>query len=57
MTKKRKQNVPTQKTITDTDYADDLALLANTPNRAETLLHSLETSRSRHWSPCQCTQN
>ena len=28
--------------ITDTDYADDLALLANTPNQAETLLHSLE---------------
>ncbi len=24
------------------DYADDLALLANTPNQAETLLHSLE---------------
>ena len=23
-------------------YADDLALLANTPNQAETLLHSLE---------------
>ena len=30
------------KTITDTDYADDIALLANTPNQAETLLHSLE---------------
>ena len=29
-------------TITDTDYADDIALLANTPNQAETLLHSLE---------------
>ena len=27
---------------TDADYADDLALLANTPNQAETLLHSLE---------------
>ena len=26
----------------DADYADDLALLANTPNQAETLLHSLE---------------
>ena len=24
------------------DYADDIALLANTPNQAETLLHSLE---------------
>ena len=30
-----------QKTITDADYADDIALLANTPNQAETLLHSL----------------
>ena len=30
------------KTITDTDYADDIAILTNTPNQAETLLHSLE---------------
>ena len=30
------------KTITDTDYADDIALLANTPTQAEFLLHSLE---------------
>ena len=30
------------KTITNADYADDIAILANTPNRAETLLHSLE---------------
>ena len=29
-------------TITDADYADDIALLANTPAQAETLLHSLE---------------
>ena len=28
--------------ITDEDYADDIALLANTPAQAETLLHSLE---------------
>ena len=28
--------------ITDADYADDLALLANAPTHAETLLHSLE---------------
>ena len=39
--KKRSRRYPT-KTITDADYADDIALLANTPNRAETLLHSLE---------------
>ena len=31
-----------QKTITDADYADDIAILANTPNQAETLLHCLE---------------
>ena len=30
------------KTITDADYADDIALLANTPDQTETLLHSLE---------------
>ena len=29
-------------TITDTDYADDTALQANTATLAETLLHSLE---------------
>ena len=30
------------KTITDADYADDIALLTNAPAQAETLLHSLE---------------
>ena len=30
------------KTITDADYADDIAILANTPTQAETLLHILE---------------
>ena len=30
------------KTFTDADYADDIGILANTPNQAETLLHSLE---------------
>ena len=39
--KRRSKRYPA-KTITDADYADDLALLANTPNQAETLLHSLE---------------
>ena len=29
-------------TIMDTDYADDIALLANTPTQVEYLLHSLE---------------
>ena len=31
-----------RKTLTDADYAGDLAKLANTPDQAETLLHSLE---------------
>ena len=41
LTKKRSRRYPA-KTITDADYADDIALLTNTPNQAETLLHSLE---------------
>ena len=41
LTKKRSRRYPA-KTITDADYADDIALLANTPNQAETLQHSLE---------------
>ena len=41
LTKKRSRKFPA-KTITDADYADDIAILANTPNQAETLLHSLE---------------
>ena len=41
MTKKRSRRYPA-KTITDADYADDIALLANAPAQAETLLHSLE---------------
>ena len=40
-TKKRGRRHPA-KTITDADYADDITILANTPNQAETLLHSLE---------------
>ena len=41
LTKKRGRRYPA-KTITDADYADDIAILANTPDQAETLLHSLE---------------
>ena len=41
LTKKRSRRYPA-KTITNADYADDIAILANTPNQAETLLHSLE---------------
>ena len=41
LTKKRSRRYPA-KTITDADYADDIAILANTPDQAETRLHSLE---------------
>ena len=41
LTRKRSRRYP-EKTITDADYADDIAILSNTPNQAETLLHSLE---------------
>ena len=41
LTKKRSRRYPA-KTITDADYADDIAILANTPNQAEALQHSLE---------------
>ena len=40
-TKKRNRKYPA-KTITDANYADAITILANTPNKAETLLHSLE---------------
>ena len=41
LTMKRSRKYPA-KTITNADYADDIALLANAPAPAETLLHSLE---------------
>ena len=41
LTKERSRRYPAQ-TITDVDYADDIALQANTPTQAETRLHSLE---------------
>ena len=41
LTKKRSRRYPA-KTIIDADYADDIAILANTPNQAEILLASLE---------------
>ena len=36
----------TVQTITDADYADDIALLANTHTQAESLLHILEQPAS-----------
>ena len=41
LTKKRNRRYPA-KTITEANYADDIAPLANTPNQPKTLLHSLE---------------
>ena len=41
LTKKRSRRYPA-KTITDADNADNIALLANTPIQAETLLHILD---------------
>ena len=41
LTKKRSKRYP-KKTITDIDYANDIAILANAPAQVETLLHSLE---------------
>ncbi len=41
LTKERSRRYPAQ-TITDADYADDIALLANTLAQVETLLLSLE---------------
>ena len=41
LAKERNRRYPAQ-TITDGDYTDDIALLANTPAQVETLPHSLE---------------
>ena len=44
-------------TITDADYVDDIALQANTPTQAKSLLHSCGAGNRRHWSPYECRQN
>ena len=41
LAKERSKRYPVQ-IIKDADYADDIALLANTSGQAESLLHSLE---------------
>ena len=41
LVKEGSRRYPTQ-TITDAVYADDIALLANTPTQAKSLLHSME---------------
>ena len=45
LAKERSRKYPAQK-ITDADYADDIALIANTSAQAETQLHSLERAAS-----------
>ena len=58
LAKERSRRYPTQ-TITDADYDDGIALLANTPTQAKSLLHSLERAMSSRWHrlPCQCRQD
>ena len=51
-TKERSRRYPAE-TITDADYADDIAFLANAPAQAETLLHSLKRATAWHRLPCQ----
>ena len=60
LTKKRSRRYPI-KTITDANYADDIAILANTPNEAVTQLHSLERAAAgiglhvnAHQTECMC---
>ena len=60
LTKKRSRRYPA-KTITDANYTDDIAILANTPNQTETLLHSLKWAAAgiglhvnAHKTECMC---
>ena len=45
LAKERSRSYPAQ-TITEADYVEDIALLANTPAQAESLLHNLEQEAS-----------
>ena len=56
LAKERSWRYPAQ-TITDADYADDIALLANSPAQAESLLHSLERNSRWHRFLYQRRQN
>ena len=55
LTKERTRRYPA-KTITDVNYADDIALQTNAPAQAENPATLSGTSRCRHRSLCQCTQ-
>ena len=58
--KKGKSSWYPTKTITDADYADDIALLANTPTQAESLMPAwsrqqealVSTWMQTKWSTC-----
>ena len=56
LTKERSRRYPAH-ILTDADYADDIALLANTTAQAETRLHSLERAAAAIGPPCQRTQD
>ena len=49
LTKKRSRRYPAT-TITDADYADDIAILANTPDQAETTEKDIETRLTKAWT-------
>ena len=60
LTKKKSRRYPA-KTITDADYADDIAIMVNEPAQAEILLHSLQRSAvgiglhvNAHKTECMC---
>ena len=54
--KVRSRRYPAQ-TITDADYADDIALLTNTPAQAGVPAAESGEGSRWHWSPCELSQN
>ena len=56
LAKERSRRYPAQ-TIMDADYANNIALLANTPAQSETLLHSLEQAATGNRPLCQPRQD
>ena len=55
LTKERSRRY-SAKTINNTDYTDDVALLANVPTQMKPCYKS-GTSCCKHWPQCQCTQD
>ena len=56
LTKERSRRYPAH-TITDADYVDDIALLANSPAQAKFLLHSLERAAGGIALPVNADKN